>query len=153
MQSFVDQVLAMTGLHNKVDVVIDPATTGCACAATVDFKQVIGVDPKCLGPLRDKAKFYNWRTVGILTHEVGLGDVPARRDARAIQCSQKALRSKAPRPIRAASCAWLPSSADGRTRKAARCPRGQILSRAVGGIHERTAALGAPIGTKEIGDG
>jgi hypothetical protein len=71
MQVFVDQVLAMTGLHNKVDVVIDPAATGCAYAATADFKQVIGIDPACVGPLRNKAKSYNWRTVGILTHEIG----------------------------------------------------------------------------------
>src|SRR5262249_20070403 len=36
-----------------------------------DFKQVIGVDPKCVGPLRDRHDAYNWRTIGILTHEIG----------------------------------------------------------------------------------
>ncbi len=71
MQPFVDQVLTMTGLHNKVDVVIDWTAKGCAYATTIDGQQLIGVDPACVGPLRGKNGAYNWRTIGILTHEIG----------------------------------------------------------------------------------
>jgi hypothetical protein len=70
MRAFVAQVLAMTGLHNDVAVVIDPGAEGCAYATTRHGKQYIGVDPGCVGPLATAGR-YNWRAVGILCHEIG----------------------------------------------------------------------------------
>lgn len=69
-QAFVADALAKMGLHNEVAVVIDPTTTGCAYATTVDGAQFIGVDPKCLGPLRTGTS-YDWFVVGVLGHEIG----------------------------------------------------------------------------------
>jgi hypothetical protein len=71
MQQFVNSVLERVDLHNNVPVVVDPKATGCAYAATTrDGQQYIGVDPACVGPLR-QGPGYNWRAAGILCHEVG----------------------------------------------------------------------------------
>ena len=69
-RDFVIQVLGLTGLHNEVRVVTDPSATGCGYATTYDGRQYIGLDPNCVGRLWEGTG-YNWRTVGILTHEVG----------------------------------------------------------------------------------
>ena len=70
MTAFVKKVLAMTGLHNDVPVVIDPEATGCAYATTRRGRQYVGVDPQCVGPLRIAGK-YNVLAVASLTHEIG----------------------------------------------------------------------------------
>lgn len=61
----------MTGLHNDVTVVVDPSARGCAYATTVQGEQFIGVNLRCTGRLRTLRKTYDYRTVGILAHEVG----------------------------------------------------------------------------------
>jgi len=70
MSAVVKRILAMTGLQNDVRVVIDPSTKTCAYATTVSGRQYIGVDLDCVGPLRTGER-YNWRALGILTHELG----------------------------------------------------------------------------------
>jgi len=69
MQTFVDRILLMTGLHNDVIVVIDPAARGCAYATTVEGQQYIGIDPGCVGRLVN-ADTYQARAEGILCHEI-----------------------------------------------------------------------------------
>ncbi len=66
----VRKIMAMIGLRNQVTVVIEPGAPGCAYATTVKGAQYIGVDPGCVGPLKT-GEHYNWRAVGILTHEIG----------------------------------------------------------------------------------
>ncbi len=70
MQIFVAQILEATDLRNEVHVVLDPGAKGCAYATTRSGTQYIGVDPRCVGPLR-KNGVYEWRAVGVLTHEIG----------------------------------------------------------------------------------
>lgn len=70
MKALINEVLAMTGLHNEVRVVIDPRVKGCAYAATRNGVQEIGVNLSCVGPVRSDGE-YNWRAVGALTHEIG----------------------------------------------------------------------------------
>jgi len=69
MAVVVERILAMTGLHNDVRVVVDYEATGCAYATTRDGRQYIGVNPDCVGPLRIEGR-YSWRVLGALTHEV-----------------------------------------------------------------------------------
>lgn len=70
MAVVVEKILAMTGLHNDVRVVVDYDAKGCAYAATRKGRQYIGVNPDCVGPLRIDGR-YNWRVLCVLTHEVG----------------------------------------------------------------------------------
>jgi len=70
MAVIVKKILAMTGLHNDVRVVVDHNTRGGAYATTRKGRQYIGVNPDRIGPLKTDGH-YNWRALGALTHEIG----------------------------------------------------------------------------------
>ena len=73
MTAFVRKVLALTGLHNDVPVLVDPKAESCGYATTKGGREYIGVNLECVGPLRVSIPYegYNWYAVGVLTHEIG----------------------------------------------------------------------------------